>query len=260
MPILKRKPKPKKTGFGYARRAEARYARALKSVANQIRAIIAGFELREDDPFTAAFEIDATLRQYAMLLRPWARATAARMFAEVERRDWTAWSRLASGMRRDLRAEIKHAPTGQMLQQHLAAQVELITSLPLEAAQRVHTLTLKGIENATRAKEIAADIYQTGQVTKSRAMLIARTEAARTASALVQARAQHVGSEGYIWRTVGDKDVRPEHRKLNGKFIRWDDPPIASSNGARAHAGQIYNCRCWPEPVIPEEAEEAAAA
>jgi uncharacterized protein with gpF-like domain len=102
----------------------------------------------------------------------------------------------------------------------------------------------------------------------SHARLIARTETARTASVLTEVRAKSVGSEGYIWRTSLDADVRPKigtpnfaklntlamgsHRKLEGTFHRWDDPPIASENGERAHPGQIYNCRCWPEPVLPD--------
>lgn len=250
-----RETKQERSAFAYARRAENEYARALKSVAAQIGAIVRGFELREGDPLGAEAEIAQALQQYAHLLRPWARATAARMLADVSRRDTAAWEGVAKRMKRALRGELKNAPTGALLREHLSAQVALITSLPLEAAQRVHRLTLQGIETSGRAKEIADQIYATGHVTKSRAMLIARTETARTASALTQARATYVGSEGYIWRTVGDIDVRKEHRKLDGKFIRWDTPPIASANGARAHAGQIYNCRCWPEPVIPEEPE-----
>ena len=112
---------------------------------------------------------------------------------------------------------------------------------------------VKGIEGAERPSAVAEAIYATGHVTKGRANLIARTEVARTSSKLVEARARHVGSDGYIWRTAGDADVRREHRVLNGKYFRWGDPPVAGSAGERAHAGQIYNCRCVPEPVVPEE-------
>jgi hypothetical protein len=27
---------------------------------------------------------------------------------------------------------------------------------------------------------------------------------------------------------------------------------VAGEQGEHAHAGMIYNCRCYPEPVIPE--------
>ncbi|MFX5937705.1 phage head morphogenesis protein, partial [Acinetobacter baumannii] len=82
----------------------------------------------------------------------------------------------------------------RVLQELLAEQVDLITSIPREAGQRVHELTLKGLEDSTRASEIAKEIMRSGEVAKSRAMLIARTEVSRTATSLTQARAQFVGS------------------------------------------------------------------
>lgn len=154
-------------------------------------------------------------------------------------------------MSRGLRREIQTAPTGELFQALLNEQVTLIKSLPLEAAQRVHELTIKGLEDSTRASEIAKEIARSGEVAMSRANLIARTEVARTASTLTQSRAEHVGSEGYIWRTSDDSDVRHSHKQMNGKFVRWDSPPTLS-DGTTTHAGQIYNCRCYPEPVLPE--------
>jgi uncharacterized protein with gpF-like domain len=68
---------------------------------------------------------------------------------------------------------------------------------------------------------------------------------------LTQARAEHIGSEGYIWRTSNDSDVRHSHKEMNGRYVRWDTPPRLS-DGTVTHAGQIYNCRCYPEPVIPD--------
>lgn len=111
---------------------------------------------------------------------------------------------------------------------------------------------IEAMPGGVRASETAKEIERTGDVTRSRADLIARTETTRAATSMVEARARHVGSEGYIWRTVGDVDVREIHKKLEGKFVRWDSPPVAGENGERAHAGAIYNCRCWPEPVIPD--------
>ena len=89
-----------------------------------------------------------------------------------------------------------------------------------------------------------------GYVTKARARLSARTAGARTAMELTKARAQSVGSEGYIWRTVRDSDVRPSHKGMEGKFVRWDDPPTLDN--LTGHAGGLPNCRCYAEPIIPD--------
>lgn len=237
--------------FSQTRRAEGQYARSLRSVASRVGQIVNAFSPGPETPSTDLLR--AALDKYAYSLRPWATATAARMLADVSRRDEHAWAELSKTMSRALRAEILTAPTGKFLRDLLQENVDLITSLPRQAGERVHELTLRSLESSARASEIAVEIRRTGQVTKSRAQLIARTEVARTASGLTEARALHVGSEGYIWRTAEDDDVRPLHRKLNGRYFRWSSPPVSGSSGERAHAGQIYNCRCYPEPVVPEE-------
>jgi SPP1 gp7 family putative phage head morphogenesis protein len=234
--------------FASARRAETYFARQLRKVAKHIGEIVNAFNL--GDP-TALPALERTLARYAEVLEPWAQATTLRMQQDVSRRDLRTWRSLTAEMSTALRQEIANAPTGETLRRLLAEQVHLITSLPIEAGQRVHELTLQAIEQGDRFSEIVGMIRASGAVSESRANLIARTEVARTSASLTMARAQHVGSEGYVWRTAKDSDVRPKHKVLEGKYIRWDDPPVAGERGERAHAGMIYNCRCYPEPVLP---------
>lgn len=237
--------------FLWGRRAETSYARSLRSVARQVEEILRGLVHETNLAATAAAARQA-LQKYSELLTPWARAVAQRMTQEVAERDAAAWSRHGKSMGRALRKEIETAPTGEATLHALNEQVNLITSLPREAAEKVHELTVNGITRGLRAEELAEKIRGLGKVTESRATLIARTEVTRTAGALTMARARYVGAEGYIWRTAKDSEVRPLHRKLEGKFINFDDPPVAGENGERAHAGMIYNCRCFMEPVLPD--------
>lgn len=246
-----------RAAFSRVRRAEKQYATQLRKVARHVGDIIRNHRPETSDGMA---EIRAILAKYSEVIEPWAKVAAARMIADVGRRDLKAWEQNSQAMGRSLREEIANAPTGQFLRAKLAENVKLIKSLPTEAAQRVHNLTLEGINKATRASEIAEEIARSGEVTIGRANTIARTEVSRTASGLVEARSRHVGSEGYIWRSVGDSDVRNKdgnpvgsHRLLNGKFIRWDSPPVASTSGDRYHAGCGPNCRCYPEPVLPED-------
>ena len=229
-----------------------RYAAQLRRVANQIGHLVAGFPA--DDPALVP-TITQMLAKYAEALEPWAVQAATQMLVDVNHRDEQAWSEMAKDMSVELRREIQRAPTGKVFQELLAEQVTLIKSLPIEAAQRVHDLTIKGLEDSTRASEIAKEIMRTGEVTASRATLIARTEVARTASALTQARAQHIGVTSYVWRTSGDSDVRPGHKAMNGKVFEFANPPAVNENGKilHHHPGAIWNCRCWPDPVLPEE-------
>jgi SPP1 gp7 family putative phage head morphogenesis protein len=237
-----------RAAFARVRRAERQYATQLRKVARHVGDIIKAHQPETSDGMA---EIRAILSKYAEVITPWAKVTAARMIADVGRRDEKAWEANSKAMGRALRDEVTNAPTGFYLRERLAENVKLITSLPTEAGERVHELTLEAMFNASRSSEVAKEIARSGEVTISRANLIARTEVARTSSGLVEARAVHIGSEGYIWRTAGDSDVRPSHRAMNGKFVRWDSPPTL--DGMTGHAGCYPNCRCYPEPVIPEE-------
>ena len=47
-------------------------------------------------------------------------------------------------------------------------------------------------------------------------------------------------NEKYIWVTVGNDKVRPEHEILDGEIRTWYDTP---------HPGEEYGCRCHAESV-----------
>jgi SPP1 gp7 family putative phage head morphogenesis protein len=235
-----------------AQRAEVQFARALRLIANKCGAL-ARRNFDPNRPMGSAAKLRRELENYGQALGPWARATAARMVADVARRDEAFWYEQSQLMSRNLRQEIKNAPTGIATRQRAYEAAGLISSLPLEAAQRVEQLAVEYMTRGIRANELTSRILRTGQVTKSRANTIARTETSRTAGLLQEVRSKAVGSEGYIWRTSQDIDVRDRHRKLEGRYCRWDSPPIAGENGERAHPGGIYNCRCWAEVVLPGE-------
>jgi SPP1 gp7 family putative phage head morphogenesis protein len=176
------------------------------------------------------------------------------MLADVSRRDERVWRSITEGMGAAMREELRSAPMLPVLAELEAEQVRLITSLPTEAAERVHKLTVDGMADGTRASEIAKEIMRSGEVTQSRANLIARTEVGRASGKITETRALSIDSQEYIWRTAKDSDVRPDHRALEGKVIRWDSPPIADKRtGIRAHAGCIWECRCYAEPIIPQK-------
>lgn len=233
------------------RGAEAEYQRQLLQVARRVGNVI-DMLAPHGPTVESADAISRLLDRYAETLTGWAETAALKMLRAVDRQDYKAWMSHSQEMGRQLTREIAETPTGALFKRRLAEQVGLIKSLPREAAQRVHDLTTESLVNGSRAAEIAEQIGKSGEVTASRARLIARTEVARTASLLVEARATGAGSEGYIWRTAGDGDVRDSHKEMNGKYVRWDTMPTLS-DGTTTHAGQIYNCRCYPEPVIPED-------
>lgn len=236
--------------FKRSRLAEKAFGRKLKRVASEVGKIIKRHA--PEGLVKNMGELQRSLSKYAQVLVPWAKSAAQSMVNEVAQRDLRTWSSVGNEIGRMLKQEVKSAPIGTAMARLMAEQVVLITSLPRQAANRVHKLTIEGMVGGTRAKEIAKEILRSGKVTEARAMLIARTETSRTSTAMVQSRATHIGSDGYIWRSSEDSDVRPRHKKLDGKFIRWDTPPVAGEDGERYHAGAGPNCRCYPEPVVPD--------
>jgi len=259
----KREEEKAEAAFARARNAQTSYGAKLRQVASHVARIIEAFTPSDPQtPFSAAAiaRIREALAHYSTAITPWARATAGRMIAEVNRRDRTAWEKYTQGMSAALRFELRTAPTGEVMRGLLEEQVGLITSLPIDAAQRVHERSVEALMTSARYPERTAEIEaalaemhprQTEAWLKTRATLIARTETARTASVLMQARAQHVGAESYQWKTAGDWKVRPSHRKLEGSVQRWDAPPLSDPPDHHSHPGQIFNCRCIALPILP---------
>jgi SPP1 gp7 family putative phage head morphogenesis protein len=245
-----RETRKERAAFSASIKLEKDFGVHLRKIAAKVGHLVEQFDPSNQSEMT---ELEHMLQQYAELIKPWARAVSKRILTDVSRKDEKAWKKVGLSMSEGVRAEIRRtSPVGSLLRRLQAEQVDLITSIPRKAAQRVHELTLKNLESPGRASDIAKEIMRQGEVSKSDATRIARTEIARASSLLTQARATSIGSEGYIWRTSLDQDVRKSHKKMEGKFVRWDKPPTLS-DGTVTHAGQIYNCRCYPEPVIPDE-------
>lgn len=212
--------------------------------------IIKGFS--PDGSLSSITPLIAALDRYAEIIEPWAATVANYMLADVSRRNEKAWREHGNDMGRELRREIAQTPIGGAYRGLLAEQVTLIKSLPLDASKRVHRMVQEGMLTSTRSTTMAKEILETSSIPLWRAKLIARTEVSRASVTLTQVRAEAIGSEGYIWRTVGDSDVRPEHQKMEGKYILWAKPPKTDKSLDPYHAGCGPNCRCYPEPVLPE--------
>lgn len=134
-----------------------------------------------------------------------------------------------------------------------AALIETFpTDISTTLTQYIAQESLKG----RRSEDILDDLIKRYPGTaKSRLRLIARTEVSKTQTALIQSRAVSLGANWYIWRTSEDERVRGSHGKMNGVLVNWKDPPSPEAladmkSYGKYHAGDIFNCRCYPEPVV----------
>lgn len=239
--------KSERRAFERTRRQENEYGRKLRKIADNIATMIDGFDLTDRRMWA---KVEGLLDRYAETITPWAQSVARLMVEQAARSDEQAWAIYAKDMGSEVKRLLKSASIGDPVRALMEEQVNLITSLPREAALRVHAQALEGLSKGERPETIAKRILETGEVTKSRATLIARTETGRASTTLTQVRATHIGSISYVWRTAKDSDVRPSHKKMEGKVVLWSDPPTL--DGMTGHAAALPNCRCYPEPIIPD--------
>lgn len=231
------------------RNAESRYSIALRRVARVIGSMI---EPHIDGWIVVGMEeLQAALRMYSRALDPWARRVANEMLTSVRANSERAWRAESRRFTTGYRGEMANAQVGLTQQVLLREQVDLITSLPTKAGERVQTLATEAMMNGSRGPEIERELMRSGEVTEARARMIARTEVAKAQSVMTEARSRAAGSDAYIWRTAQDEAVRESHSEMEGQTVRWDSPPTLS-DGTTTHAGQIYNCRCFAEPIFPD--------
>lgn len=239
--------------FTPSKTAEKKLETQLRKVARAVSSIITP-HVRGATLINAATMMEQ-LRLYAEMLGPWAEVVTGQILETLTRVNRREWSSLSQQISRQFREDAQGGALMQAVRLLQREQVGLITSIPIQAGERAQELALQAVTGGKRADEVAAELLRTEQVTASRAMLIARTEIAKANEAITQARAESVGSEGYIWRTAKDKDVRDSHDDMEGVYVRWNSPPTLS-DGTVGHAGTFPNCRCYTEPVIPGYRDE----
>lgn len=144
-----------------------------------------------------------------------------------------------------------------LINDQLLENAALIKTLPNDIAEKVVKDIADEALKGKRARSIEKIIRQeTDKHSRASARLIARTEVAKTQSALTRVRAQSLDMQWYIWRTALDGNrVRPSHRLMEGVLVNWNDPPspealVGEKSVGNYHAGNIWNCRCFSEVLV----------
>lgn len=249
--------KLKKT-FKSSSSAETQYYKQLKKVAKSAAKIVKKHQIKGKPELRNGPLLQVELDAYSKKIEPWATRQAVNMLSTVSNSNKRAFEQSSKSFGQALKSNFVESSVDLVAESLLREQVGLITSIPIEAGLRAQKIAIENFMQGTRAQPDASIVDQlmdqmnmTEEVAINRAKLIARTETARANSAFVEARASAVGSKSYIWRTTMDGAERDSHRKMNGKTVRWDEPPRLS-DGTIGHAGTFPNCRCYAEPILPE--------
>lgn len=144
-----------------------------------------------------------------------------------------------------------------MINDQIITNASLIRTLPNDVAEKVVKNIAEEAIKGKRARSIEKIIRQdTDKHSRASARLIARTEVAKTQSAITKSRAQNLDMNWYVWRTALDGNrVRKSHRLMEDVIVNWNDPPspeelAGEQSVGRYHAGNIWNCRCYSEVLL----------
>lgn len=187
------------------------------------------------DDIAAEFAQRFTRKKFTEIVFDIGRATAAFQAKELNGYFKPAVGVDVVGNEPWLRAEID---------KFVAENVSLIKSIPQQYLSQVELSLNKGVSDGLRPEALAEILEERFGVAESRAALIARDQVGKFYGDLERVRQVDLGVTKYIWQTVNDNRVRPEHAELQGKSIEWSDPPIDG------HPGEAINCRCYAEPDL----------
>jgi SPP1 gp7 family putative phage head morphogenesis protein len=147
--------------------------------------------------------------------------------------------------------------TGAAVNRLIAENAKYISSVPVEAAERLVHEVRTAQQSGARAETVAKMMRQRfPALLRSRVALIARTETAKASTALTQARCEELDLDWYVWESSEDVRVRDSHRNMAGVLVPWNDAPrpealVGEKSGLGAyHAGSCPNCRCYSAPVL----------
>lgn len=253
--------------YTLTKRVEQQYGRDLYNVSHQVDRMVNSF-ISRIDMNKDRIEIEDVgdlidkLQEYSEKLQSWAERTANKMIYSLESQDLNQWKQHSERMSALMKQQLSQADIRRIMRRYMDDNVRLIKSLPLNAAQRVHEIVMGNLTTGRRPASVAKEIMKTGQVTQSRANLIARTETGRATTGLIMARAESIGLDWFVWKSTGgfsgDGRTRLAHRKMEGVVMKWDTPPnpelLFPEPKVKAYGnylpGATFNCRCWAMPLI----------
>ncbi len=177
------------------------------------------------------------------------------------------------GVARSWRAAASKSSRGRVIYQSLKNELDTtpafwtivesnagyIKTMPLRVAEQVTAKMAKGYAAGRRPEELLKQVLEAApHLTKAHARLIARTETSKASTALTRVRAEVAGLDWYVWRTSKDERVRSSHDHMDGVLINWNEPPSPEALDPRQeqepygeyHAGETFNCRCYPAPLL----------
>ena len=241
------------TNFKLPTRIEKQYSVAIEHLLREVFAA-AQFSGRNLVDFLQGYTQTASFQKAAQLL-------AKKFVFSILRNNAVSWKSRSkhSAKSREIFLALQkemEGPIGQLVNAQVDRNAFYITNLPLDISKLLTRKVLEKQQKGLRPEQMVPELLKIAPgLTRQRINLIARTEASKASTALTRAQSYELGLDWYVWRTSEDGRVRSSHSHLSGVLVKWTDPPspellVGEKNLGRYHAGEIFNCRCFAEPVI----------
>lgn len=183
----------------------------------------------------------------------------ATQLAVQSQRTWRQAAAKGSKGRRIYQALKKELGNTKVYHEIIRSNASYISSVPESIADRLTQRVARGYEAGARPEALLDDILQAWpQMSSAQAKLIARTETSKASTALTRSRCAAAGLRWYVWRNSEDERVRSSHSHMGGVIVSWDEPPSPERLDPKHeqkpygtyHAGDTFNCRCYPQPLL----------
>jgi SPP1 gp7 family putative phage head morphogenesis protein len=251
-----KKPKPNAPPeFGPTQRLQRAYEQGIRQIAGKV------ITPKKPEQTFQQWLADLAFRSNQPDVLAASERLARRMIFHVNTKNAKTWRQAAARsskaqfLYKALQQEMNGA-TGARVHQLVRENANLISSLPLRAAQTLTDEVLRAQQNGVRPKTVAKMAQRRfPELLRSRTHLISRTETAKASTALTQARCERLAISWYQWETAHDQRTRESHKAMNGVIVPWSQPPapeelIGEPSQGHYQAGEIYNCRCLVIPIL----------
>lgn len=156
----------------------------------------------------------------------------------------------------DLSSVIEKEVLDDTLKLAIENNVNLITSIKNDFINDIGSNVFDNYKRGFRHTELISEIRERGNVTYSRAKLIARDQTAKINSDFDEARNRRLGFDVYKWSGTGDQRQRKSHKVLNNMLCKYSDPDVYSDDDGQTwkkrksigafcgKCGEDIQCRC----------------
>lgn len=150
----------------------------------------------------------------------------------------------------------------QVIKQWIAKNFSYLQGMPMDALLSIEAVIGNAYRNGMDADKLEEQLQGKLNSVMSRAEWAARDQVSSLNAGLMKQMQTESGSDRYIWKSMGDGDVRDCHMQFDGHVYSWDEPPddwyITKTRGI-VYSGECYNpgegpgCRCVAIPVFDME-------